>query len=197
MNLPNRLTIFRIVLIPIILLVWLFPYEQFGIYFTYFNIDSTGISLLNIIVLGLFCIASITDLLDGRIARKRNLVTTFGKFLDPIADKLLVNTFFVVLLYKHVVPVVPVIAMLFRDTVVDGCRMIASSKGKTVPAGFFGKLKTVLQMVTIIFLLLNNLPFELLPFPMTTLLVWFTAFVSVASGYSYFMQLKPYIFESF
>lgn len=196
MNLPNRITIFRIVLIPIILLVWLFPYEQFGINFIYVNIGPTGFSLLNLIVLGLFCLASITDMLDGKIARKRKLITTFGKFADPVADKLLVNSFFIVMLYKHMVPVVPVIAMIFRDTIVDGCRMVASSKGKVVAAGVLGKLKTVLQMITIIFLLINNIPFEFVSFPMTTLLVWFTAFVSVASGYSYYVQLKPYIFES-
>ena len=196
MNLPNRLTVLRIVLIPIILLVWLFPYDQLGVNFLYFNIESTGISLLNLIILALFIIASFTDLLDGQIARKNNLVTTFGKFADPVADKLLVNSMFIVMLYKHMVPVVPVIAMLFRDTIVDGLRMIASSKGKVVAAGLLGKLKTVFQIITIIVLLLNNIPFELISFPMSDLLVWFTAFVSVASGYSYFAQLKSYVFES-
>ena len=97
MNLPNKLTLFRIVLVPIILLVWLFPYGSFGINLMTFSIGSTSISVLNIIVLVLFLVASFTDMLDGQIARKRNLITTFGKFADPIADKLLVNSIFIVL----------------------------------------------------------------------------------------------------
>ena len=196
MNLPNKITVFRILLVPIILLVWLFPYSQFGIYFYNIDVGPTSVSLLNLIVLALFVIASISDMLDGLIARKNNLVTTFGKFADPIADKMLVNTMFIVLCFKHQVPVLPVILMLCRDTIVDGCRMIAASNGTVVAAGILGKLKTVLQMVTIIFLLINNIPFELVSLPITTLLVWFTTFISLSSGYSYFMQLKDYIFES-
>ena len=196
MNTPNKLTLVRIMLVPIILLVWLFPYDEFNIIFPYFNISLTGISLLNIIVVFLFIIGSLTDMLDGRIARSKNLVTTFGKFADPIADKLLVNTMFIVMSYKHMVPILPVIIMLFRDIVVDGCRMIASKNGTVIAAGFLGKLKTVLQMITIVIIMLNNLPFELLSFPMGSILLWFTTFVSAASGYSYFVKVKPYIFES-
>lgn len=196
MNLPNKLTMFRIVLIPIILLVWLFPYNQFGIYFINFYIGPISISLLNIIVLGLFIIASLTDALDGNIARKRNLITTFGKFADPIADKLLVNSILIVMAYKHMIPVVPVVLMIARDTIVDGCRMIASNNGVVVAAGILGKLKTVLQIVTICLVLINNIPFELFNLPVSTVLIWFTCFVSISSGYSYFSQLKKYIFES-
>lgn len=196
MNLPNKLTIFRITLIPIVLLVWLFPYEQFGIHFITFEIGPTSISLLNLIVLGLFLIASFTDMLDGKIARRNNLVTTFGKFADPIADKLLVNSMLIVMSYKHMIPVIPVIIMLCRDTIVDGCRMIASSNGVVVAAGILGKIKTVLQMITISLVLLNNVPFELISIPVTTIMIWFTSFVSAVSGYSYFAQVKQYIFES-
>ena len=197
MNLPNKLTIFRIVLIPVLLLVWLFPYNQFGIYFTNLYIGSISISVLNLIILGIFLIASLTDALDGNIARRKNMVTTFGKFADPIADKLLVNSIFIVMAYKHMIPVLPVVLMIARDTIVDGCRMIASSKGTVVAAGILGKIKTVLQIVTICFVLLNNVPFELFNIPATLILVWFTCFVSLASGYSYFAQLKKNIFESF
>lgn len=196
MNLPNRLTVFRILLVPILALVWLFPYEQFGIVFMNVDFGFTTIPLLNLIVLAIFLIASITDTLDGQIARRKNLVTTFGKFADPIADKLLVNSMLIILAYKHMIPVVPVVFMICRDTIVDGCRMIASGKGFVVPAGVLGKLKTVLQMVTIIIVLLNNMPFELYSLPVSTLMIWFTAFVSIASGYSYFVQLKQFIFES-
>ena len=101
MNLPNKLTILRIVLVPIILFIWLFPYASFNITFPNLEIGNISLSYLNIIVLVLFCLASFTDYLDGNIARKKNLITTFGKFADPIADKLLTTSMFLILGYKH------------------------------------------------------------------------------------------------
>lgn len=196
MNLPNKLTIFRVILVPIICLVWLFPYEQFNIYIGYINILNISLSWINIITLLLFIIASLTDFLDGNIARKKKLVTTFGKFADPIADKLLVNMMLILLSYKHMIHVVPVVLMILRDIIVDGCRMLAAEKGVVVSAGILGKLKTALQMIAIIFVLLNNLPFELLQLPVSDVLVWFACFISVAGGYSYFMQVKNFVFES-
>ena len=151
---------------------------------------------LNLIVLGIFAVASFTDYLDGHIARSRNLVTTFGKFADPIADKLLVNMMLLILSYKHMIPLVCCIIMILRDIVVDGCRMIAAQKGVVVSAGLLGKLKTVLQMFSIILILLNNLPFELWYLPVSEIMIWFTSFISLAGGYSYFMQVRSYIFES-
>ena len=196
MNLPNKLTIFRVVLVPIMCLVWLFPYEQFGINIGYLTIENINVSYLNLIVLAIFCIASFTDFLDGKIARKKDLVTTFGKFADPIADKLLVNMTLIILSYKHMIPIIPVILMILRDIVVDGCRMIAAQRGVVVSAGFLGKMKTAFQMFSIIFVLINNLPFELWGLPVSTIMIWFTSFISVAGGYSYFSQVKKYIFES-
>ena len=196
MNLPNKLTLFRVFLVPIICFVWLFPYEQFNITIGYVNVKNVSLSYLNLIVLLLFCIAAFTDYLDGKIARKENIITTFGKFIDPVADKLLINMMFILMLSKHMIPVLPVVLIILRDIVVDGCRMIAAQKGIVVSAGFLGKLKTVLQMFTIIFVLLNNLPFELIRLPITDLMLWFTSFISVAGGVSYFMQVKDYIFES-
>lgn len=196
MNLPNKLTIFRIVLVPIILLIWLFPYNYFGITFPIFEIGHVSLSLLNIIILILFLIASITDYFDGTIARKRNLITTFGKFADPIADKLLTSTMLILLAYKHMLPILPVVLMLARDIIVDGCRMIAASNGEVVAAGFLGKLKTVLQMALIVLVLLNNIPFELYALPITDILAWFAAFVSLLSGYTYYKELSHFIFES-
>lgn len=196
MNLPNKLTVFRIALVPIIVLVWLFPYEDFGISFMTFHFQAVSLSALNIIVLALFATASFTDFLDGQIARRKNLITTFGKFADPIADKLLVNTLMILMSYERLIPVVPVIIMLGRDIIVDGCRMMASKSGVVVAAGILGKLKTVLQMLTIIFVLINDLPFAIWQIPFADFLLWFATLVSVASGYSYFIQMKDYIFES-
>ncbi len=196
MNLPNRLTVIRIMMIPVIILVYIFPYAQFNINIPVYYIQGLPISLINIAVLALFLIASFTDYLDGYIARKNNLITTFGKFADPIADKLLVNSLFILFASKGIIPVVPVIIMVCRDTIVDGCRMMAAQSGVVVAAGYLGKLKTVLQMLSIVLILVNNIPFELIRIPVSDIILWFATFVSMASGVSYFNQLKEFIFES-
>lgn len=196
MNLPNRLTVLRILLIPVAVLVYIFPYAQFSIYMPIYYVLDMPISSVNLIVLAIFVLASFTDFLDGYIARKNHLITTFGKFADPIADKLLVNTLFLLFASRGIIPVVPIVIMISRDTIVDGCRMIASNSGKVVAAGYLGKLKTVLQMVSIILILLNNIPFEYYRLPISSIVLWFATFVSAASGVSYFNQMKEYIFES-
>lgn len=196
MNLPNRLTLIRILLIPIVVLVWLFPYAQMNIQVPTYQVGFVSISLVNIVCLIIFVAASITDYFDGAIARKNNLITTFGKFADPIADKLLVTTMFILFASQGIIPVVPVLIMVFRDTIVDGCRMMASQNGVVMAAGYLGKVKTVLQMLSIVLILLNNLPFELYRLPVSDFVLWFAAFISLASGISYFNQMKEFIFES-
>lgn len=196
MNLPNRLTLFRIILIPLIVLLYLFPYAQVGIEVPSYMVAGVSISLINMINLVIYIIAAITDAIDGHYARKHHMITTFGKFADPIADKLLTTTMFLLFLSRGIIPVIPVILMIARDTVVDGARMIASSNGKVVAAGMMGKLKTVLQMVTVALILLNNLPFEILHLPISLILLWLAAFVSVLSGIQYLNQLKEDIFET-
>ena len=196
MNLPNRLTVFRILLVPIIVFVYLFPYSYFGIDVRQFHFGDVRISLVNIIVLVLYILAAFTDALDGHLARSRNMITTFGKFLDPIADKLLTTSLFLLFASRGIISVIPVIAMVARDIIVDGCRMMASSNGKVVAAGSLGKAKTVLQMVAIALILLNNLPFELFDIPVSEIVLWFATFTSIVSGVQYFNQTKEDIFES-
>ena len=196
MNLPNRLTLFRMILIPAAVLVYLFPYAQFGIELQTFSFGAVRLSAVNIICLAIYAVAALTDYLDGRIARSRNLQTTFGKFADPVADKMLTSTMFILFASRGIISAVPVIIMVCRDIVVDGCRMIAAANGKIVPAQMLGKVKTFSQMFTIALILLNNLPFELWQLPVSEVLLWFSAFVSFASGVSYFNQLKEDIFES-
>ncbi len=196
MNLPNRLTIFRIILVPVVVLIYIFPYAQVGIEPFEFIIQGYHLSVINLICLGIYVVAAFTDFLDGHIARSRNMQTTFGKFADPIADKMLTTTMFLLFISRGIIPVVPVIIMVCRDIIVDGCRMIAASNGKVVSAQMLGKLKTVLQMITIPLILLNNLPFAIWNLPVSTIMLWFSAFVSLASGVSYFNQLKSDIFES-
>ncbi|MEG2170039.1 MAG: CDP-diacylglycerol--glycerol-3-phosphate 3-phosphatidyltransferase [Erysipelotrichaceae bacterium] len=196
MNLPNKISVFRILLVPVIALIYLFPYAQFGIEVLEFDISFVTLKLTNIIVLILFGIASFTDFLDGYLARKNNMITSFGKFMDPIADKLLVNTMLILFAATGRAPIVAVLVMIWRDVIVDGLRMNASSKGVVVAAGMMGKIKTVVQMLAIAVLLINNLPFELFRFPMGDFLIWFAMMVSVLSGISYFLQLKDVILDS-
>jgi CDP-diacylglycerol--glycerol-3-phosphate 3-phosphatidyltransferase len=186
----------RIFLIPLIVLVFLFPVAQFNIYVGHFTFGYVTLSYRNVVLLVLFSIASLTDFLDGFIARKFDMITSFGKFIDPIADKLLVNTMFILLAWQGIVPVVAVLLMLWRDTAVDAIRMIASSKGRVMAAGYLGKVKTVSQMIAIILLLLNNLPFELYRLPVSDFMVWFATFISLLSGISYFLQAKDILLES-
>lgn len=191
MNLPNKLTLLRILLVPVVVLVYLCIPDTVGIIEA-----NTGLALRDIIAFLIFALASITDLLDGKIARKYNLITSFGKFADPIADKLLVNTLLILMVYVHQVNVIAVLLMIARDLMVDGLRMVASQKGKVVSAGIYGKCKTVLQMLAICFLLLKNWPFEMLHLPMANLLLWAATLMSLYSGWIYFNQLKKYVMES-
>lgn len=196
MNLPNKLSIIRITLVPIIVLVVIFPYAMLNISIPVYTFDYVSISLVNIIVLILFAFGSFTDFLDGYLARKHNLVTTFGKFIDPIADKMLTTTMFIIFAAQGIIPMVAVIIMVWRDIIVDGIRMVASSEGKVMAAGYLGKVKTVAQIFTIIIILLNNLPFELAGFPMADFLLWFSVSISFISGLSYFLQAKDILLRT-
>ena len=141
MNLPNKLTILRILLVPIMVII------------PYLNIQGEFLDIpISFLIMELiFIIASITDKLDGTIARKRNLVTTFGKFLDPIADKILVLAALIILVELGKIPGWIPIIVLFREFVVSGYRLIAvGNSGKVIAASIWGKLKTVTQMIAII-----------------------------------------------
>lgn len=141
MNLPNKLTIFRIILVPIMVII---PF--LGIQGEVWNIP-----IQNLIIIAIFAIASYTDHLDGKIARKRNLVTTFGKFADPLADKILVLSAMLMLVEMQRIPAWIPIIVLTREFVVSGYRLIAVEKGgKVIAANIWGKIKTVTQMIAII-----------------------------------------------
>lgn len=166
MNLPNKLTLFRILLIPIIMIVY--SVEHLRTTYILWN----HLTQANFIVLLLIFIGAMTDFLDGQIARRRNLVTNLGKFLDPLADKLLTLTGFIILLeqnaqndlmYKAVGGVAPnlltwwmVIIIIAREFMVTGIRLLAAGQGKVIAASKLGKIKTTLQFVTIIYLLLGG-----------------------------------------
>jgi CDP-diacylglycerol--glycerol-3-phosphate 3-phosphatidyltransferase len=144
-NLPNRITIFRVILIPIILLS------------LYFNISSPS-KLLNYIAAWTFVLASISDFFDGYYARKHKLVTVFGSFLDPIADKFLVISSLIMLLALHRVHVLVVIILVMRELYITALRLLAIEKGLSVPVGALGKWKTTTQMIGIPLLMANDHP---------------------------------------
>ena len=150
MNLPNKLTIFRIILVPIMIII------------PFINIQGSvyGIPITWIIIDLIFILAAITDELDGYIARSRNQITTFGKFLDPIADKILVLTAMIMLVESNnrIPAVIPVI-VLFREFVVSGYRLVAAGKqGKVIAASMLGKIKTTTQMMAVTFALIDMNP---------------------------------------
>lgn len=177
-NLPNKITIFRmIVVIAILILALLKPGKQFG-FGTFMHDYRT------ILILVLFIVGSFSDFLDGHIARKNNIVTTFGKFMDPIADKLLVNTLFIILTGWGYMPWIITVIMIGRDIVVDAIRMIVVEQGTVIAASKLGKLKTVTQMVALILMV---------AFPLADWLVSFAylaAVASLVSGIDYFMKNK-------
>ena len=196
MNLPNKISMFRLFLITIIVFAKLFPFAQFGIMIPYLRVGFVTISSLNLVLLALFLVASISDFLDGFIARKYNQITTLGKFIDPIADKALTTTMFILFAIDGIIPPLVVLIMVWRDILVDGIRMMCAERGVVVAAGLLGKAKTVAQMVAIVFVLLNNLPFALVGVPFADIMIWLSVFLSVISGASYFIQAKDLIFET-
>lgn len=199
MNLPNKITIGRVVMVGILIVLLAFPYTNFGISIPIISGDINLIYLIGGII---FLVASFSDFLDGYIARKFNLVTDFGKFMDPVADKVLVDASLIFLMIRPVyaassqIVVMPLIVIIFiaRDLIVDAMRLVASGKKVVVAANIFGKLKTVAQMIAVTFLFLNDWPFSFLGLPqyltVTDLLVYLAALLSLASGVIYIIQNK-------
>ena len=180
MNIPNRLTIIRILLVPVVVAVYLCMDPTIGV------IDeASGLALRDVIAFVIFAVASITD-----------WITSFGKFADPIADKMLVNTVLILMVYFHQANVIAVLLMIARDLIVDGLRMSAANSGEVVSAGIFGKLKTVLQMFALVFLLLKDWPFVYMGICMDQILLWAATVASLYSGWIYFNQLKKYVLET-
>lgn len=209
MNLPNRLTMFRILIVPVMIIIYYIPWLAKHFIFSY-DVDGVthGLTWLCFIELLLFAIASITDLLDGKIARKCNMVTSFGKFADPLADKILVFAAMTIimvgpdkgflphgLLPKGVLlPVWVFVLILIREFVVSGIRMVAAVNGEAIPAGRTGKWKTATTMVAIIVLFLCGLHDSLIYAGQA--LIYVATVLTVISGIEYIVKGKKYIFES-
>lgn len=195
MNLPNKITITRIILSVIILLLLLIPWSSLGFLWPEYLIGNVTVNLKYVIVGVLFLIASLSDFLDGYIARKYNLVTDLGKMLDAIADKFLVNAVLIVLASQGLIhPIIPVIVVT-RDTVVDVIKMVVGTKKAVVGAILSGKVKTIFMMLGISLTLFYNLPFELINIKVSDILLIIATVLSVYSGIEYYQKNKKILFE--
>lgn len=181
MNLPNKITFSRILLIPIFIIILSIPVDWGEVEVFHSNIPMT-----HLIAALIFMIASGTDWIDGYIARKHNLITNLGKFLDPLADKLLVAAALILLVEIDLAPAWVVILILSREFAITGLRLVAAGEGIVLAASNLGKLKTATQMVAIILLLLHNFPFGYLQIPIDQIMLYIALILTVVSGYEYF-----------
>lgn len=172
MNLPNKLTILRVIMVP---------------FFVFFMLTDVGGAVNKWISLVLFVVASLTDLLDGKIARKYNLVTNFGKFMDPLADKLLVCAAMICLVEMEKLAAWIVIVIISREFIISGFRLVASDSGVVIAASYWGKFKTVFQMAMIILLIADlGGVFDMIG----TILVWVALVLTLISLLDYVMKNK-------
>lgn len=176
MNLPNKLSFLRVALVPVLVLCM--------------YMEGTPGCVLSLIV---FMAASFTDYLDGHIARKNQIVTTLGKFIDPLADKLLILSALIMLVSRGLLPGWVVVVVLFRELAIDGLRLIAAKEGVVIAAGIYGKIKTVTQMATIITLLCTPFwPFLHIPAQVLTVLM---VIITIYSGADYFYHNGKLLFQ--
>ncbi len=195
-NLPNKITLLRIILSFIVVIILILPFDMMGINIPKLFVNERIVVDVKYVIAGiLFIIASLTDFLDGYIARSRNLVTDFGKMIDAIADKMLVNSVLIILAASGFIhPIIPVIIVM-RDSVVNSIKMIAGSKGKVVAAIKSGKLKTACLMTGIALTLFYNLPFELINIRVSDFLLFIAAILSLISCGQYYLMNKDLLFE--
>lgn len=216
-NIPTKITLIRIIGVFALLVFYLVAYCAGNESWASTTIGNSGIYVVNLVGCIVFILASATDYLDGHLARKWNQVTTLGKFLDPIADKMLVNSSLIILavtlpFYKNLggealassqllIPWFCVVLMILRDLVVDTMRFVAASKGEVVAANIFGKMKTVFQMVAIPLVFLNGWPFSYFDgawHPLVRVAMWFVYLataMSIVSGVIYVVQNRHVLKE--
>lgn len=168
MNLANKITIFRVILVPLFMIV-LYSNSKYSTYFAAI----------------IFTFASLTDTLDGYIARSRKLITNFGKFADPLADKILVSAALISLVDLGRIPGWVVVIIIAREFTITGFRTIAASQGITIAASSLGKIKTITQLIAIIAILINNYPFALINFPFDTIMLYISLLFTIISGIHY------------
>lgn len=191
LNLPNKITLSRIILIPIFMIFMLVDFNFGKTVFL-----GAEMNVEHLIGGWIFIIASLTDWLDGYIARKNNLVTNMGKFLDPLADKLLVSAALIILVELGAAPSWIVIVIISREFAVTGLRLILAGGGEVVAANQLGKIKTTAQILAIIFLLMNDLFFAAMGIPFGMIMLYIALIFTVWSGADYFYKNRRVLLES-
>lgn len=183
MNLPNKLTVFRIILIPIFAIVLMLPVDIWG--------GGAQLPMTHVVAAIIFIVASLTDTADGQIARRQQLVTNFGKFADPLADKLLVMTALIFFVQFQWVPAWMIALIVIRELAVTGLRtLIVENNGQVMAAAMPGKIKTTTQMLSIIFFLLHDIGFNLIHVPFAQIMIWIALFFTIYSGVEYFWKAR-------
>ncbi|MFJ8243906.1 CDP-diacylglycerol--glycerol-3-phosphate 3-phosphatidyltransferase [Peribacillus asahii] len=193
MNLPNKITLSRIFLIPIFLIIMLVPFSWGNL-----SLGDYSLPVTHFVGALLFIIASTTDWIDGYYARKYDMVTNLGKFLDPLADKLLVSAALIVLVDLDLMYGQAWIAIVIisREFAVTGLRLVLAGTGEVVAANQLGKIKTWAQIVAISALLLHNLPFAMISLPFANIALWIALIFTIWSGYDYFAKNKDVFVNS-
>ena len=194
MNLPTKITVVRLLLTVVIIILLCFPFYSVGIQFPSYRIQGVTVELHYLIAGGIFIIASLTDFVDGYLARKNNQVTNTGKMLDAIADKALVNSVLIILAAQGFIhEIIPVIVVL-RDIVVNAIKMEAAGRGRVVAAIGSGKLKTATLMVGTTLTFFYNMPFEFININVSEILLYIATILSIVSAIQYFNMNKALIF---
>lgn len=193
MNLPNQLTLLRIFMIPIFIILVLLPYDMGTI-----ELLNSTVEMNLFLAAIIFSVASITDWLDGYLARKMNIVSNFGKFADPLADKMLVMTALILLIQLGMAPAWVVAVIVCRELAVTGLRLLLVEQGGTVLAAAWpGKVKTTAQMLAIILLLIDNFPFNATGIPVATILLYISLIFTIYSGFDYFYNARHFFKGTF
>lgn len=183
MNLPNQLTVLRICMIPVFILVVGLPLDWGQL-----TVGTTSLAITQLVGAIIFGLASVTDWLDGKIARSRGLVTNFGKFADPLADKMLVMTAFIMLVGQGKAPAWVIAIIVCRELAVTGLRLLLVEDGEVMAAAWPGKVKTATQMIAIILLFINNIPFNLINVPLDQIMLYACLIFTIYSGVDYFIK---------
>ncbi|MCC6121549.1 CDP-diacylglycerol--glycerol-3-phosphate 3-phosphatidyltransferase [Weissella cibaria] len=193
MNLPNKLTVFRMILIPVFMLVLALPLEWGTL-----QVAGAQLPVTHLVAAIIFIVASLTDLADGKIARKYKLVTNFGKFADPLADKLLVMTALIFFVQFGWVPAWMVAIIVIRELAITGLRtLIVENNGKVLAAAMPGKIKTASQMVAISFFLLHDIVFAMANIPFAMIMIWIALLATIYSGIDYFYKNRDVFSDGF
>ena len=194
MNLPTKLTVSRIILSIIVIIIMAFPFYTIGITWPKFEIMGIGVKCEYVVSGIIFIIASITDFIDGYLARKNNQVTDTGKMLDAIADKVLVNSVLIIFAAQGFINIFIPVIIVIRDIVVDAIKMEAASKGRVVAAIKSGKIKTASLMIGLVLTFIYNLPFEIWNIRVSDFMLYFASIMSILSAIEYYKLNKNIIF---